>query len=150
MTGPGFEAGSPSCPVNKYTPPSLDTRAPANWTDVDAAPSDSSGLSHPAALFRRVWEGPSHQTGALHTQPENTWVALQTLFGLANRAGGDGRVMSRVCFVCPALVIPVWEQSLEQESKSPGPLVTPLIPLQHSDCPKLGTLTPLHITLSNI
>lgn len=50
----------------------------------------TAGLSHPPALFRRVWEGPSHGQ-VLLTHPQKTaWVAPQTLSRMAT--GWVGKV----------------------------------------------------------
>lgn len=100
----------------------------------------TAGLSHPPALFRRVWEGPSHGQ-VLLTHPQKTaWVAPQTLSRMAHWVGGDGK--SGVCFVCPVLVIPVWEQSAGQECK-PLPASLPLHFLPYQEAPSIAGPFPL-------
>lgn len=82
----------------------------------------------------------------LLTHPQKTaWVAPQTLSGMAHWVGGE--VMPGVCFVCPVLVIPVWERSPGQECKPlPAPLPRHFLPYQEAPS-TAGPFLPKHYPL---
>lgn len=141
MTRLRSEARSPAHWVHDHTPHSLDTRANANWVDLGIASLDFSGLSHPATLFRRAWEGPSHKTGAPHTHRQKTTrVALQTLSGLANWVGGVGEwcrellCLSCISHPCLGTVPGAGEQTFSRplSHRTPSPTTKPLLQTEPS------------------
>lgn len=143
----GFEAGLSVHPMHVPTSRPLQPRAPAHGVDLDFSFSGLLSLSHPAALFRRVWEGPSlppDRCSSPHRGRKPPGWPCRPCPGRQTGQTGVG-VISEACFVCPALVIPAWEQPLgrranlfscppprQSHQPTPGPLPCPLCAILHN------------------
>lgn len=120
----GFEAGLSVHPMHVPTSRPLQPRAPAHGVDLDFSFSGLLSLSHPAALFRRVWEGPSlppDRCSSPHRGRKPPGWPCRPCPGRQTGRTGVG-VISEACFVCPALVIPCLGTAPGQESE---PLLLP-------------------------
>lgn len=112
MTGPCFEART-----SDHTRQPSEPRAPAHWMDLDFSFSgflqaESSCSVVQVGVGRPV---PLDRCSSPYTERKPPGWPYRPCPGRQTGQMGRG-VISGVCFICPALVIPAWEQPLGRKT----------------------------------